>query len=191
LFALAGMPALGAPPDGTWSINGGSGGPQALVLHASGSGLTGSLDGTAISNGRTEGKFIWFSAVRGGVSCQNDAFKIVISDLYRVSTRNPGTTVESETFVGQILRRRGARLSALEFCTAVNTTFHEYAAAFYDQEQAPMWERLPSNSHCSLKTAFAPVPSSLTRYGFWTSGAVRHRSGIRLPAEERHWEPHP
>lgn len=68
LFALAGMPALGAPPDGTWSVNGGSGGPQALVLHASGPGLTGSLDGTAISNGKTEGNFIWFTAVRGGVS---------------------------------------------------------------------------------------------------------------------------
>ena len=69
VFLLAGVLAFCALQDGTWVLQGSvQNAPQRLVLQVSGASMTGTLDGVAISNGRVEGKFFWFQAVRGGIT---------------------------------------------------------------------------------------------------------------------------
>jgi hypothetical protein len=43
----------------------------------------------------------------------------------------------------EIMCRRGVRVGATEFQTAVNITFHEFESEVYDQEHSDMWNSLP------------------------------------------------
>ena len=61
--------AIAAAADGAWSISGTiPSAPQHLSFSTSGSSLTGTVDGVAITNGKAEPNTIWFSATRGGVT---------------------------------------------------------------------------------------------------------------------------
>jgi 2-polyprenyl-3-methyl-5-hydroxy-6-metoxy-1,4-benzoquinol methylase len=43
----------------------------------------------------------------------------------------------------EIMCRRGVRVGATEFQTAVNIAFHEFESEVYDQEHSDMWNSLP------------------------------------------------
>jgi type 1 fimbria pilin len=61
--------AFAAAADGTWNIQGTvPAAPQRLVLAVSGSALTGTLDGVAISNGSAQLNTIHFQAVRNSAT---------------------------------------------------------------------------------------------------------------------------
>ncbi len=70
LLAAGCLMLIAAAADGGWSISGSvPTAPQSISLVTSGaSGLNGTVDGIAISNGTFQANTIWFSAVRGGVT---------------------------------------------------------------------------------------------------------------------------
>jgi type 1 fimbria pilin len=77
LLAVAAL-AFAAAPDGTWNIQGTvAGAPQRLVLTVSGSALTGTIDGVAITNGAAQLNTVHFQAVRNGVA---NLYKAVVAD---------------------------------------------------------------------------------------------------------------
>lgn len=66
-LALAAVTAFAAAADGTWTITGSVGNaPQTLVLHVSGSTVTGTSDGVTISHGGISQNVIWFQVTQNG-----------------------------------------------------------------------------------------------------------------------------
>jgi hypothetical protein len=69
LFVFSAALLLAGPADGGWTaINSAQGAPQALSLQSNGRTLTGTADGTPITEGRVENNTVWFNVVRGGVN---------------------------------------------------------------------------------------------------------------------------
>jgi hypothetical protein len=69
LFVFTAALAFGGPADGAWTaINTAQGAPQALSLQSNGRTLTGTADGTPITEGRVENNTVWFKVARGGVT---------------------------------------------------------------------------------------------------------------------------
>ena len=68
-FTVVSVLAFAAAADGTWNLQGSAvNAPQHLVLSVSGTTLSGTVDGVAITNGGVQGRVLWFRAVRSGVT---------------------------------------------------------------------------------------------------------------------------
>jgi hypothetical protein len=66
---LASLPVFGAALDGTWTNqNTGSAAPHTLSLTVTGSTLSGTIDGIAITKGGASANSFWFTATRNGVT---------------------------------------------------------------------------------------------------------------------------
>jgi hypothetical protein len=98
ILLAASVLAFAAAPDGTWNLQGTvAGAPQQLVLAVSGSALTGTIDGVAISNGTAQLNTIHFQAVRNGAA---NLYKATIIDGRLVLTEEkPGNQVAQFTYV--------------------------------------------------------------------------------------------
>jgi len=69
LAMIVSVVAFAAAQDGTWTVQGGSqGGPTTLSLSVSGTTLSGTIDGNAISGGGVNGNTFWFNATRNRVA---------------------------------------------------------------------------------------------------------------------------
>jgi hypothetical protein len=66
--AILTVAVLGAVVDGQWSFEGSDRtAPKKLSIRVSGTSLSGTMDGVAITNSGVEGAYFWFHVVRGGV----------------------------------------------------------------------------------------------------------------------------
>jgi hypothetical protein len=80
-----------AVADGTWNLQGtAAGAPQQLVLTVSGTALTGTIDGLAISNGTAQLNTLHFQVVRSGATY-----------LYKGTVTNGSLVLIEETPAGQ------------------------------------------------------------------------------------------
>lgn len=69
ILVLGSLLAFAAAADGTWNFAGNDAtAPQQLSLATSGTNLTGTIGGAAISGGMTQANTLWFSATRSGVT---------------------------------------------------------------------------------------------------------------------------
>lgn len=69
MSAVLAAVAMGAVAEGKWSAQGPAA-PKELSLHVSGTSLSGTLDGVAITKGGVGGDYLWFQSVNNGVTIQ-------------------------------------------------------------------------------------------------------------------------